>query len=251
MSAHTGIGEPSRATASAVSEPVPSSPEPGALDPGGAVGEQVVRRLREEISTGELLPGAKLAEVDTARRLGVSRNTLREAFRLLSRQTLVVHVPNRGVFVAKPTLANMLDLYRARLILEPAIMRAASPAHPAGAKMRAAIARARQAAAHGDWRRVGTENAAFHAAVVQLAGSPSLDAFHDDLMVRLRLVFDMVGDPRHLHESYVDSNDRITAAYEAGDLDGAAERLTDYLEHSRALVIDVYAQQQADAERPA
>ena len=222
------------------SRPVPAETEAGA---GTTAGEEVARLLREEISAGELVPGAKLAEVDTAQRFGVSRNTLREAFRLLSRQTLVTHVPNRGVSVAKPSLANVLDFYRARLVLEPAVMRAAAPGHPAGKDMRAAVERARQAAARDDWRQVGTENAAFHAGVVRLADSPSLVSFHDDLMVRLRLVFDVVADPRYLHEPYIDLNDEIAAAYEAGDTAGAAERLTAYLEFSRTLAVDAYSEQ--------
>ena len=40
----------------------------------------VTDRLREQIEAGELLPGTKLGEQQLAGELGVSRNTLREAF---------------------------------------------------------------------------------------------------------------------------------------------------------------------------
>ena len=59
-----------------------------ALDPRRAtskqtLGERVARRLREEIISGDLRPGAMLAEIPTAERLGVSRVPVREALLVL------------------------------------------------------------------------------------------------------------------------------------------------------------------------
>ncbi len=45
--------------------------------------------LRELITAGELTPGMRLPEIELAEKLGVSRNTLREAFRLLSQEKLI------------------------------------------------------------------------------------------------------------------------------------------------------------------
>ena len=53
-------------------------------------------------------PGVQLSEVALAQQYGVSRNTLREAFRLLARDGLVEHVPHRGVFVRTMTTAHDL-----------------------------------------------------------------------------------------------------------------------------------------------
>ena len=46
--------------------------------------------------------------------LRVSRNTLREAFRLLSHEGLLVHELHRGVFVRELDEADLVDLYRLR-----------------------------------------------------------------------------------------------------------------------------------------
>ena len=54
------------------------------------LGDGVARRLREEIISGNLLPGAMLAEIPTAERLGVSRVPVREALLVLERDGLLV-----------------------------------------------------------------------------------------------------------------------------------------------------------------
>ena len=57
-------------------------------------------RLRTLIIEGVLAPGARLNERELSEQLGVSRTPLREAFRMLAADGLLVQLPNRGVQVA-------------------------------------------------------------------------------------------------------------------------------------------------------
>lgn len=50
--------------------------------------------------------------------MDVSRNSLREAFRLLTKEGLLRHEHNRGVFVATPSVASIIDIYRVRRTIE-------------------------------------------------------------------------------------------------------------------------------------
>ena len=68
--------------------------------------------LRTRITEGHLSPGTRLSEEDIGAALGVSRNTLREAFRLLGHERLLVHEFNRGVFVRRLTVDDVRDLER-------------------------------------------------------------------------------------------------------------------------------------------
>ncbi|MFC7099403.1 GntR family transcriptional regulator [Nonomuraea rubra] len=58
--------------------------------------ERVADILRDRISEGFFQPGQRLSEESISEALGVSRNTLREAFRLLGHERLLDHRLNRG-----------------------------------------------------------------------------------------------------------------------------------------------------------
>src|ERR1043166_157694 len=78
--------------------------------------ERVADILRDRIAEGFFPPGARLPEDSVKGALGVSRNTLREAFRLLTHERLLVHELNRGVFVRIVTVDDLNDIYRVRAL---------------------------------------------------------------------------------------------------------------------------------------
>lgn len=82
-------------------------------------------RITAKIDQGVLTPGTRLPEVALAEELGVSRNTLREAFRVLMQDGLVDHIPNRGVFVHTFTKSDVEDIYAYRTFIEVAAIRSA------------------------------------------------------------------------------------------------------------------------------
>ena len=101
--------------------------------------EQVVEELKGLIASGELLPGDPLPpERQLMAEMGVSRSSLREAFRVMELLGLIDSVPGKGRFVRKPRgeaadSRNMpledeavLELMEARRVLDPAIAGAAA-----------------------------------------------------------------------------------------------------------------------------
>lgn len=100
-----------------------SSKKSGAADRVAAV-------LREQIVKGLFPPGLRLSEEALGSDLGVARNTLREAFRMLSQERLVVHRLNRGVFVRELTVAEIEDLYRLRSAIEIAALSQGASSSP-------------------------------------------------------------------------------------------------------------------------
>lgn len=70
------------------------------------------------ILRGDIPPGAKLSEPVLAEQLKVSRAPVREAIRRLQERGIVVHVPNQGVRVVAPSLADFLSLLDVREALE-------------------------------------------------------------------------------------------------------------------------------------
>ncbi|MEV0385375.1 GntR family transcriptional regulator [Nonomuraea sp. NPDC050643] len=201
--------------------------------------ERVADILRDRISEGFFQPGQRLSEEAISDALGVSRNTLREAFRLLGHERLLDHRLNRGVFVRLPSAADVADLYRVRRVLEGAAVRRA-PAEEALAVIKEAVLDAERAAEQDDWQGVGTANIRFHQALVSLNDSPRIDEAMRQLLAELRLVFHVMENPRAFHEPFVDRNRTLLGLIESGRPEKAADYLDDYLDHAERLLIHAY-----------
>lgn len=207
----------------------------------GSTDATVAELLSAAIAAGEFRPGQRLSEAALAQRFSVSRNTLREAFRVLAEQGLLEHVPHRGVSVTAPRVADVLDIYRVRRHLEAGVLAKADPRHPATLRMRAAVDAAEQAVTAGDWDGVGTTNMAFHEALVSLSDSPRLLRTYRQLGAELRLAFLVIGDPQTLHGAFVERNRAVLETFATAGGPAAARELEDYLTESERTVLGAYA----------
>ncbi|MCZ9340095.1 GntR family transcriptional regulator, partial [Streptomyces sp. TRM76130] len=194
--------------------------------------ERVSDILRSRIAEGFFPPGTRLSEDSIGGALGISRNTLREAFRLLTHERLLVHELNRGVFVRVLTVDDVEDIYRTRALVECAVVRGLGEPPYRLQKLAAAVEDGRRAAREGDWKRAGTANIHFHRELVALAGSERTDEVMRSVFAELRLAFHVVDDPRGLHEPYIARNRDILQALEAGDRESAERLLAAYLSTS-------------------
>jgi DNA-binding GntR family transcriptional regulator len=202
---------------------------------------RVAEILRSRITEGRLPPGTRLSEEDIGSALGVSRNTLREAFRLLTHERLLVHEFNRGVFVRRLTVADVHDLYRFRRLLEGGALRSASPSARFD-DVRRAVEEGEEAAAAGRWVDVGTANMHFHQALAALAGSPRVEEAMRHVLAELRLVFHVMAAPQTFHEPYLADNRRIVELLEAGEREAAGEALERYLTAAEEQLTRAYAE---------
>jgi DNA-binding GntR family transcriptional regulator len=75
-------------------------------------------RLRSRLLNGELEPGTKLKLAEFGAEFGVSLSVVREAVTRLAEQGLVQANPQRGFCVAPLSVADLLDLTRARVLVE-------------------------------------------------------------------------------------------------------------------------------------
>src|SRR5437016_14664603 len=89
------------------------------------VADQAAGILRQRILEGELRPGTPLPEVPLAESMGGSRNTMREAVRILSIEGLLKRNIHRGVAVAQLSLRDVHETYDLRRILEVSASHAA------------------------------------------------------------------------------------------------------------------------------
>jgi DNA-binding GntR family transcriptional regulator len=222
-------------------EPVSDTATETAEAKVGDLVERTAASIRSWIITGKARPGERLSEKAVAETLAVSRNTLREAFRVLTHENLLVRRPHAGVMVAVPTLASILDIYRVRRMIEGQALRGAIPGHPATGIMREAVESAERARDEQDWRAAGTANMEFHRGIVALCDSEHLDRLYATVSAELRLAFGLLANPEYLHAPYVARNARILEMTLAGDSAGAAAELDEYLVQSERTVAAAYS----------
>ncbi len=115
-----------------------------------SIGTQLYRHLRESIIRGELHPGQALSEAEIARQYSTSRQPVREAFIKLAEERLVIIQPQRGTFVVKISVADVLDARFVREAIEVAVAQeAATSAPPTAIKELRHLIEQQTAVAHG------------------------------------------------------------------------------------------------------
>ena len=80
------------------------------LKPSQSLSDCVASHIQEEIVRGDLLSGDRIQECRVVDELGVSRGTVREAFRILNRRRLLEIIPRRGVVVANLSPSRVHDV---------------------------------------------------------------------------------------------------------------------------------------------
>src|SRR5215217_3380968 len=144
------------------------------------IATQISRTLASRIIAGEIEAGARLRQDHIAEEFGASHVPVREAFRKLESQGLVVSEPRRGVRVAGFSLDEVREVAEMRAALEALALRSAAP-H----MTRAILDQAEEANRAGDrardvqaWEEA---NRAFHRIILAPCGMPRLLKSIDDL----------------------------------------------------------------------
>jgi DNA-binding GntR family transcriptional regulator len=132
----------------------------------------VVEQLRLLVITGELAGGEPLRQEELAARFGVSRTPLREAIARLEVDGLLVTMPHSGTMVFKPSVAELLEIYEIRILLEPYLaLFGSARADPVDARrLQSIMARTGEAE---PWE-ITQLQLEFDAALCDLAGKPRL-----------------------------------------------------------------------------
>lgn len=199
--------------------------------------ERVAASLRTLIIKGDLPPGSPLREGALVQALGVSRNTLREAFRLLSSDGLVVHQMHRGVDVKRLAESDVRDIYRTRLPLElAAIERSAELPKEGLHPIREVVEQAAEALQKKDWKQLATLDLIFHQRLVDLLDSRRISAFFEAVLAELRLAFAIPRDQESFLGPFVPWNDKLCGLLESGRREECAQEMRLYLERAEELI---------------
>ena len=209
--------------------------------------QQVADGLTSMILDGVLKPGERLRESVLAEDLGLSRNTVREAVRIVQAGGLIRHVPNRGAIVWDPSDAEMMDVYNARFHLETTAARSISEETSLD-EVHAAMDAFRAALKTGDPAEIVEKDLAIHTAIVGLLGSQKLKAFYQQLVMELRYFMFILSSERHEYEHPEEleaEHERIVAALESRDPAVAERVVADTIVEYRDVIRQIIASRHA------
>jgi DNA-binding GntR family transcriptional regulator len=203
--------------------------------------------LREEIVSGRLAPGERLPEQALAERCQVSRVPLREAFRILSAEGLIVLSPHRGASVAALSEGDLVDLFEARAAIEShACGLAATVASNDVIKpLHKIVADMRRAVSDGDITTYYALANDFHTGLIAASGNAVLFRMYEQIRRQLRRYQAAMSRMPELPRRSIAEHARILKAIDARDARAAQEAAAD---HIRGLVEQFKA---LDAPRPA
>ncbi|MBA4741493.1 MAG: GntR family transcriptional regulator [Azoarcus sp.] len=143
---------------------------------GPVTDEMIYQAIYEAIVEHRLAPGAKLSQDELGEIFGVSKTRVRPILFRLAEQKIVTLEPNRGAFVAKPSLEEVRDVLAARLVVEEGIMREVARNVTGGqiAELRALIDAERDARLAGESSRAHRLSGQFHMSLAEMTGNPVL-----------------------------------------------------------------------------
>ncbi|WP_243229732.1 GntR family transcriptional regulator [Microbacterium sp. CIAB417] len=215
--------------------------------------DHVYERILQLLLSGEAAPGERLSIDTIARQLDVSPTPVREAMVQLERTGLVTREALKGYRVAPPLgLAQLQELFEARIMLEA---RAARLATPASEEMLEELRIAEE-----EHRRIGERvitalraessdvelttayfaaDAAFHRVVFQHCGNRYLNEMSDSLGAQLhRMRQSAMHGVTDVREAIAE-HEAIVDAFASGDPDAPERLMTRHIEQVRARSLDL------------
>ncbi|HEX5762919.1 MAG TPA: GntR family transcriptional regulator [Solirubrobacterales bacterium] len=214
--------------------------------------ERIADGICDLILRGEVVPGTPLRESQLQEWIGVSRNTIREALRLLERDGLVTYNAYRGVTVTELSREDVTDLFRARVAVE---LSAVAPAIEMGEeemrRLEEACEARERAIADGDLHAAFEADISFHATLVAALSSEALSEFFLGLLRKLRLGFYLGGGvSTEARERDTEQHRRIVELLRDGDSKGCAAAVREHLGDAEAILLDLTDSVRSDEPAP-
>ncbi len=221
--------------------------------------ELVAARIRRQIVRRELEEGDPLmSEAELMVEFGVSRPTLREAFRILEVESLIsvtrgsrggarVHAPNISVvgryagLLLQHSDTTVEDVQSARLVIEPPVARRLAEKRGAAVveTLRAHIEQ--EKALQDDAPAFAELCTRFHELLVELSGSQTLTIvvgmLHDIVESHAKAGLPRIQDPKSIARA-IRSHEKLVDLIEASDADGAEQHWHKHISAATRLMLN-------------
>jgi len=227
---------PPRLPALTLDDPMPSprsrrSPVQARLDREN-LHDEIYEKIYVAILEHRLHPGTKLVEERLADIFSVSRARVREVLARLAHEQIVEVIPQRGAYVAKPTIEQAMDVFEARRLIEPALLRRLieSLTPERVARLRQHQALEQDARRRDDKRAIVRLSGEFHTLLAELAGNSALARQMRELSTLTCLIIFLYDAPTAT-SCRADEHSEIIEAVAHRDLARAQTLMLEHLDH--------------------
>ncbi len=207
--------------------------------------DEIYERIYTAVLEHRLHPGTKLVEERLAAIFHVSRARIREVLARLAHEQIVDLYPQRGAFVAKPSIEQAVDVFEARRLIEPAILRrliaGLKPEHVERLRQHQALEE--DARRRDDKRAIVRLSGEFHTLLATLAGNSALMRSMRELCTLTCLIIFLYDMPTAT-SCRADEHSRLVDCIARRDLAHAEKLMIEHLDHIEGS-LDL---EQADAE---
>jgi len=186
--------------------------------------EQLYDFIREELTRGNLIPGAAINLNAISQQLGISKTPLRDALLQLDTEGFVTISPRRGVFVNRLTLEDIRNCYEIIGALESTVILAffdsLQPLHLE--KMKLLNRELRASIKNEDFQSYYQQNILFHDVFLEMSHNHALKRIIAPMKRRL-YDFPRRGYIKEWELGNCRDHDRLIEAFETGDRDAAIQ----------------------------
>jgi len=204
----------------------------------------VFETLQEEILSLKLLPGTKISEAEIARRLGVSRQPVRDAFNRLGNMDLLLIRPQRATEVRGFSMQQIDYARFLRMALELEVIEQACGAWDAdrSAALRANLAAQEAAMNAGEVEQFHALDYAFHRMICELSGQPlAFETIQQSKRKIDRLCVLSLDSHTEVAAIYADHTD-IVDALDTGSVESARRVMRRHLSRLDATIVKIHAE---------
>lgn len=213
------------------------------------------RHIQLWIIKGEYRPGQRLKEEEISARLDISRPPVREAFKFLEAEGLVMRKPRRGVFVSEMTAKDVWEAYTLKATLYEMATELAldNISDPQIAELESLVEKMEDCAlaAPGDLLGYQEHHQKFHDRILLISGNERLKKVSASIHLQVcRFSYKSLQDEAHLNAS-LRFHRRIVDALKKKNRSLACKLMKEHVLEALDVLLDIYERNEAAPDNQA
>lgn len=205
--------------------------------------ELIADELKQKIWNEDIKFGERLLETDLAESFDVSRSTIREAFKILEVEELVISKARKGTYVTDFTNQDLDEIIELRALIESqaftqAIEHLDKTDFDYLGKL---IEQMKVKVDEKDWNGLFDLDMKFHSYVVGMCGNSRIIRIYDSLQVQIRTFLMHLDRYYSSYQAFYNEHVELLKALETKDVNTVNESVKNHIEYVEANLLGQHA----------